>query len=166
MDFFARQDRARKQTGQLLGLFALSVTLVVAGITTVLAVLLSARSGDSDSLLWGREWWLANAPTLALCAAGVLAVVLAGTGVKMMALAGGGSVVARSMGGDLVDANTADPLQKRLLNVVEEMAMASGVPVPAVYVLGGEQGINAFAAGHTPADSAIAVTRGDRKSVV
>ena len=90
----------------------------------------------------------------------VLAVILAGAGVKTLQLQGGGSVVARGMGADLVDANTRDPLKKRLLNVVEEMAIASGVPVPAVYVMDGEQGVNAFAAGHSTADAVVTVTRG------
>ena len=147
MDFFARQDRARTQTGQLIGLFALAVLVVV---TVVTAVLVLVLAGSTD-------WWLAHEQTILLCAAGVLTVVLAGTGYRLLTLQGGGAVVARSMGGDLVDANTGDPLLQRLLNVVEEMAMASGVPVPAVYVLNAESGINAFAAGHTPADSVITV---------
>jgi Zn-dependent protease with chaperone function len=77
-----------------------------------------------------------------------------------MALAGGGSAVAESMGGRLVDSNTADPDERKLLNVVEEMAIASGVPMPQVYVQHWEDGINAFAAGHSTSDAAIAVTRG------
>ena len=160
MDFFARQDRARTQTGQLLGLFALAVTVVVGVVTAVLVLALSTRLNDPELLIGTQAWWLANASTIALCAAGVLGVVLVGTGYKMVTLQGGGAVVARSMGGDLVDANTTDLLQRRLLNVVEEMAIASGVPVPAVYLLGEEAGINAFAAGHSAADSVVAVTRG------
>ncbi|HEY6195879.1 MAG TPA: M48 family metallopeptidase, partial [Candidatus Eisenbacteria bacterium] len=160
MDFFARQDRARAQTAQLLGLFIFSVGLVVAVITLVLVVVIGSNYRDPDLLVGSSAWWIAQAPLSAACAAGVLFVVLAGTAYKLLMLQGGGAVVARSMGGDLVDANTTDPLQRRLLNVVEEMAMASGVPVPAVYVLGSESAINAFAAGHTPADSVVAVTRG------
>jgi Zn-dependent protease with chaperone function len=160
MDFFARQDRARAQTGQLLGLFALAVTVVVAVITTVLVLIVSSAARNSDVALGSAEWWFANRDPIALCAAGVLFVVLAGTAFRLLTLQGGGAVVARSMGGDLVDTSTKDPLQQRLLNVVEEMAMASGVPVPAVYVLNREAGINAFAAGHTPADSVVTVTRG------
>ena len=75
-------------------------------------------------------------------------------------LSGGGGVVARSLGGVRVSADTTDPLQRRLLNVVEEMSIASGVPMPEVYLLEQEAGINAFAAGHNPANAAIAVTRG------
>ena len=85
---------------------------------------------------------------------------LSAASTKPAALAKGGSAVAESLGGRLVNPNTTDPDERKLLNVVEEMAIASGVPVPQVYVLDDEQGINAFAAGHTPSDAAIAVTRG------
>ena len=79
---------------------------------------------------------------------------------KTLALRGGGGKVALELGGSLVDPDTRDPLKRRLVNVVEEIALASGVPVPEVYVLEQESGINAFAAGYSPADAAIAVTRG------
>ncbi len=79
---------------------------------------------------------------------------------KSVELRGGGGVVARSLGGVLVDPDTRDAKRKRLLNVVSEMAIASGVPMPEVYVLEQEQAINAFAAGHTPANAAITVTQG------
>ena len=76
-----------------------------------------------------------------------------------MAVRGGGRVAVQ-MGGTLVPPDVQDPLRKRLRNVVEEMAIASGVPVPEIYVLESESGINAFAAGFSPGDAAIAVTRG------
>ncbi len=79
---------------------------------------------------------------------------------RTVTLSAGGSKVAEQLGGTRVSANTADPLHRRLLNVVEEMAIASGVPVPQVYVLEREAGINAFAAGHNTANAAVAVTRG------
>ena len=80
---------------------------------------------------------------------GTLAVIFIGSAYKTNELAGGGSAVATLMGGRLVNPNTTDPDERKLLNVVEEMSIASGVPVPQVYVLDREQGINAFAAGHT-----------------
>ncbi|MCB1121982.1 MAG: M48 family metalloprotease, partial [Verrucomicrobiae bacterium] len=91
---------------------------------------------------------------------GTLAIVLIGSLYKISALAGGGSAVAKELGGRLIDSNTTHPDERKLWNVVEEMAIASGVPVPKIYVLDEEQGINAFAAGHTPGDAAIGVTRG------
>src|SRR4029077_5839130 len=93
---------------------------------------------------------------------GVAALGLIGGGslFKIIQLSGGGTVVAERLGGKRIYPNTTDPTERRLLNVVEEMALASGVPVPAVFMLTEEMGINAFAAGHTPSDCVIGVTRG------
>jgi Zn-dependent protease with chaperone function len=88
-----------------------------------------------------------------------LIIVIAGM-IKMSQLRGGGGDVAEMLGGTLIPGNTNDPAERQLLNVVEEMAIASGVPVPLVFVLNKENGINAFAAGLTLNDAAIAVTRG------
>ena len=74
---------------------------------------------------------------------------------RMLQLREGGGYVARSVGGVRVERSTQDPRRRMLHNVVEEMALASGVPVPEVYVLENEDGINAFAAGHTPANAAV-----------
>ena len=90
---------------------------------------------------------------------GTLAVIFLGSAYKTMALSDGGSAVAESLGGRLIASNTNNPDERKLLNVVEEMSIASGVPMPKVYVLDNEDGINAFAAGHTPSDAAVAVTR-------
>ena len=79
---------------------------------------------------------------------------------KITRLRSGGGQVAQQMGGIRVDSDTRDPLKRRLVNVVEEIALASGVPVPEIYVLDRESGINAFAAGYSPSDAAVAVTRG------
>src|ERR1019366_7489513 len=87
-------------------------------------------------------------------------VIVIGSAYKTNQLAGGGGSVATLMGGRLVNSNTTDPDERKLLNVVEEMAIASGVPVPQVYVLNEERAINAFAAGHTTSDAALGVTRG------
>jgi len=88
-------------------------------------------------------------------------VIFIGSAYKTSELsAGGGGTVATLMGGRLVNHATTDPNERKLLNVVEEMSIASGVPMPQVYVLQNERGINAFAAGHTTGDAAIGVTRG------
>ena len=101
-----------------------------------------------------------NWPTLAGAAVVSIAFILLASLFKMASLRAGGGQVARQLGGTLVDSTTGDPLKRRLYNVVEEIALASGVPVPEIYVLEQEAGINAFAAGFTPADAAVAVTRG------
>jgi Zn-dependent protease with chaperone function len=90
----------------------------------------------------------------------VLAIICGASLFKTLSLRAGGGVVARSLGGARIERNTRDPALRRLHNVVEEMAIASGVTMPEVYVLENEDGINAFAAGNSPADAAIAVTRG------
>ena len=86
--------------------------------------------------------------------------ILGATLYKISILSGGGGRVAQDMGGTLVPPDTDDPLRRRLRNVVEEMSIASGVPVPDVYVMEHEPGINAFAAGYSAGDAAVAVTRG------
>jgi Zn-dependent protease with chaperone function len=91
---------------------------------------------------------------------GTLAVIFIGSAYKTNELAAGGSAVATLMGGRLVSQKTTDANERKLLNVIEEMSIASGVPMPQVYVLDSERGINAFAAGHTTGDAAIGVTRG------
>ncbi|WP_246069791.1 M48 family metallopeptidase [Cognatiluteimonas lumbrici] len=99
----------------------------------------------------------------ALVAATLLTLALIGLSslFRIAALrSGGGESVALQMGGTPVPEDTADFNLRRLRNVVEEIAIASGVPVPRIFVLEHEAGINAFAAGYAPADAVIAVTRG------
>src|SRR5204863_3999046 len=91
---------------------------------------------------------------------GTLAVILIGSVFKTLQLARGGSAVAELLDGRLINSNTSDADERKLLNVVEEMSIASGIPVPQIYVMEGEPGINAFAAGHSASDAAISVTRG------
>jgi Zn-dependent protease with chaperone function len=104
------------------------------------------------------DWWSLDR---FLAVAGATSIVIvAGSLYKMWQLSDGGRKVAELLGGRPIDPNTADPKERRVLNVVEEMALASGLPVPTVYLLEREQGINAFAAGFAPQDAVIGVTRG------
>ncbi len=104
-------------------------------------------------VLWNPQLFL-------VAAVGTLAVIAMGSGFKTLELAQGGSTVATMLGGRLVDPTTTDPDERKLRNVVEEMAIAAGVPVPQVYVLPEERGINAFAAGHSTSDAVVGVTAG------
>jgi Zn-dependent protease with chaperone function len=161
MDFFGRQVETRRLSRQLVVLFLLAVVLVALAVTLV--VLFVARLLDpvasGGAML--DALWLDEHTTLAVWSmVAVFGVVGVASLYKTAMLSQGGGVVAQSLGGELVTADTSDPLRRRLLNVVEEMAIASGVPMPQVYVLDHELGINAFAAGHNPANAAIAVTRG------
>src|SRR6266567_7810111 len=162
MDFFERQDQARRNTKLLVVYFVVGVALLVAAVylatLLVFAGVASRRhhfySDDRPQpALWQPQLFLG-------AAAGTLAVITLGSIFKTSELAQGGSAVATMLGGQLVNSNTANPDERKLLNVVEEMAIASGVPVPQVYVLDEERGINAFAAGHTTSDAVISVTRG------
>ena len=97
---------------------------------------------------------------LVISVVGTLVIVGGGSLNKMVQLRGGGQTVAEELGGRLLTAGTADPVERRLLNVVEEMAIASGTPTPPVYLMDREDGINAFAAGFSPTDAVIGVTKG------
>ena len=159
MNFFESQDRVRKNTLQLVFLFTLAVvTLVI--MTNLLVMIVfgyinSEQMQDGRTLLQQMDW-----QTFAAVSAGVGVVVLAGSLYKIMALSAGGKTVAEALGGKLIPQNTDDLKQRKLLNVVEEMAIASGTPAPPVYLLTDEPGINAFAAGFSPRDAVIGVTQG------
>ena len=145
MDFFEKQEKARLQTKWLVFYFVLAVI----GIIAVLHI--------GFSLLLGQP--LDDWEMLGFTAAGVLVSVVIGSLVKIAELSKGGKAVAEMLGGVPVNPSTTDTGERRLLNVVEEMSLASGVPVPQVYVLD-EEAINAFAAGYGTADAAVGVTRG------
>ena len=143
MNFFERQAAARRQTRRLLVLFALAVVGIVAAVDVGVV------------LAYGYSPAALVVATLA-----TLAVIAGGSLFRIASLADGGASVARGLGGVEIAADTADFNLRRLRNVVEEVAIASGVPMPRLFVLEQEAGINAFAAGYAPTDAAIAVTRG------
>ena len=125
-------------------------------VVMVVTAALVMAAGDQSQPQLSSE--LMAVPLLAGAAA--LVLILGGSLFKVAALSGGGTTVAEAVGGTRIHTNTSDPVEKRVLNVVEEMAIASGVPVPPVYLLAEEKGINAFAAGYSPSDAVVAVTRG------
>jgi Zn-dependent protease with chaperone function len=160
MDFFEQQARARHKTKVLVCYFALAVISIIAMVYVVAVVAMAIYQGkhhhyyayDTQITFWNPQLFIG-------VALGTVAVIIMGSVYKTMALSEGGSAVAESLGGRLILSNTNNPNERRLLNVVEEMAIASGVPMPKVYVLDEEDRINAFAAGFTPSDAAVAVTR-------
>jgi Zn-dependent protease with chaperone function len=161
MNFFEHQAQARRQTRWLLLMFILAVFAVVVAVDLLL--LLAVGYADSTATRWepfSSQSLHSNAPLLAFgTIASVLLITLASL-FKTMRLRSGGGVVARELGATLVESDPRDLLRQRLRNVVEEIALASGTPVPEIYIMEQEAGINAFAAGYTPADAAITVTRG------
>jgi Zn-dependent protease with chaperone function len=159
--FFEHQDLARRNTRILVTLMALGVVAMGCAIYALLAFVEQkgvSRLTSAGALYPPQSFFQ---PELFLsCLFGTAAVVGLASGSRVLSLRGGGGQIAEMMGGRLVSGSPRDVLEKRLLNVVEEMAIASGVPVPQVFLLEGEEGINAFAAGFTPDDAAVAVTRG------
>ncbi|KGM55229.1 peptidase M48 Ste24p [Lysobacter daejeonensis GH1-9] len=143
MNFFERQDQARRLSARLLLLFGAAVVGIIVAVVAVMVVFAGPRPG----------------PMLA-AAIGTLVVISLGSLYRISSLGSGGDVIAREMGGVLVPEDTRDPSLRRLRNVVEEIAIASGVAVPKVFVMEHEGAINAFAAGYAPSDAAVAVTRG------
>lgn len=150
MNFFEHQDRARQNTTKLVVLFALAVALIIGALYLVFVGLGFWVSGQIDP--WQPAMFLA------VVGGGIL-VIGTGSLTKTIALRKGGHVVAEDLGGKPLNREAERFEEQRLLNVVEEMAIASGTPVPTVYVLD-EDGINAFAAGNSPDDAVIGVTRG------
>lgn len=158
-DFFTSQDRARSQTGRLIALFVFGVIATMVSLWLALAVPVAIMGAKGNG---GHPNWAAALGNWKL-ALGVFVVVGAIVGivtlVKLSQLSAGGSAIAEMLGGRPIEPGTRDPHERQLLNLVEEMSIASGVPVPPVYVME-DQSVNAFAAGPDPSRSVIGVTRG------
>src|SRR3954470_17475579 len=159
-DFFQRQSDARRNTKWLVVMFTLAVIGIVG--TTMFATALATSAAQGQHTFQGGRFDRRPFPWQPTVISGVaaLGLIAGGSLFKIAQLSGGGTVVAERLGGRRVYPNSTDPVERRLLNVVEEMALASGVPVPAVFMLDEELGINAFAAGHTTSDAVVATTRG------
>lgn len=157
MNFFKHQDAARSHTTKLVIFFLLAVlsliiltnllVMVIFGYTTIEILTI-------DSVLDTFDW-----DVFLLIGVAVIGIVTLGSLYKIISLSGGGARIAEMMDAELVIDGSGDPNKQKILNVVEEMAIASGTPVPPVYLLD-EDGINAFAAGYSPSDAVIGITRG------
>ncbi len=154
MDFFHHQDTARQRTGLLVMLFTLAV-LAITGLVSVISIgIYFYFTGEPFTTQSIISYCL-------LSFAGVLTVVSISSFIRLSELnANGGRGVAESIGGKLISTDTSNAKHRQLLNVVEEMSIASGIPVPPVYVMTEEHGINAFAAGMSIDDAVIGVTQG------
>jgi len=159
LNFFDAQDNARRVTRRLLIAYVLATALIVSGVSLITgAALWQFGSLNPSAVPVSFQSDLVG--VMIVTAVLTILLILGSTLYKVARLSSGGGKVAVDMGGTLVAPDVQDPLRRRLRNVVEEMAIASGVPVPEIYVLEEEAGINAFAAGYTPGDAAVAVTRG------
>jgi len=152
MNFFEHQDRAHQNTRRLGWLYLLSLICIVGAIHLALWLIYRLILKSNISLL--------NPSMLLGVAVPTLLVIGSGTLFKLIRLRRGGAAVAEELGGRLVEPEQATVLEKQLLNIVAEMAIASGIPAPQVFVLDRETSINAFAAGNSPQKAAIGVTRG------
>ena len=160
-DFFERQDAARRTTTRLVVLFALAVAVIILSVDLLVAFVLAYIDLQSESGLVALALQRTVDPmVLAFAVGGTFLVVALGSTYKIVDLWGGGPVVAEHLGGRRLNADTTVPSERQLLNVVEEMAIASGTATPPVYLLENENGINAFAAGFSLDDAVIGVTRG------
>ena len=148
VDFFERQDSARSSSTKLVALFVLAVVCIIAIIDLIVYALV--RNAPASSQIT----WLVIATVITLL------IIGGGTLSKLATLRSGGAAVALSVGAVPVDPTTADPQLRRYVHLVEEMSIASGVPMPQLFVMPQEQGINAFAAGYGPSDAAVTVTAG------
>ncbi len=175
MDFFEAQELARRAARRLVLLYLLAVAAVVVavclglGVTYALAVMSGAAAPARDIVIDGRHLGAAlleilrHGVPLKLYAFGAgvtLLVIASATLYRVSQLSSGGEAVADMVGARRVDPASSDPGERRLLNVIEEMAIASGAHVPTAYVMDQERSINAFAAGYSPNEAVVTVTRG------
>ncbi len=158
MNFFQAQDSARRKTWQLGLMFtAAVVTLII--LTNLLLLFAVGWTGQQGGFTFAES--VANIPadSWLWVSAGVVGVVATASLYKYLSLQGGGRNIAEALGGKLIHQNTRDAKQRRLLNIVEEMAIAAGTPVPPVYLIP-ESSINAFAAGFGVDDAVVGINQG------
>lgn len=167
MDFFSDQEQARKLTRRLV--FWYLVILFMISVLSSLILMLLIPIFHSASLnhyasftdyLLTRVYIVDNWPFFIGVGSFVFIGAILSSWMKSRELAKGGAAVAEKLGATLVQPNTSNPLQKRALNIVQEMAVASSMPVPQLYLMSEETAINAFAAGLYPSDAVVTITRG------
>lgn len=158
MNFFESQDTAKRNTGKLIFLFVLAVLSLIV-VTNLMIMLVLGFSGTGMTSMAATTRFQFNLELFLGIGAVVSTVVLIGSLYKISSLSGGGARIAEMMNGRLLVAGGQNAAERRVMNIVEEMAIASGTPVPPVYILD-ESGINAFAAGYSPSDAIIAITQG------
>ncbi|HET7764930.1 MAG TPA: M48 family metalloprotease [Burkholderiales bacterium] len=164
MDFFEQQHRARRNTGWILLAFLVAVAAIVLSINVVGGTIYLFAT-DRPLLPFGRALAAVPHSAYVITTVVVLGVIFGGTLVRLNQLSGGGAAVAGMVDARFLGRDTRVPEEKRLLNIVEEMALASGVAVPRVFVMDGEGSINAFAAGYSANEAVIVVTEGTLKEL-
>jgi Zn-dependent protease with chaperone function len=155
MNFFQHQERARRKTMLLAGYFALAVIAIVLAVSLCLYLAALWKSGGHYPL---SEWL--GSPVMLWSVLVTLAIIMVGSLHKVWQLRDGGSALANLLGAREILPDTSTSTDRRLRNVVEEMAIAAGIPAPRTYVLENEKAINALVAGYRPTEAVMVVTRG------
>lgn len=151
MNFFRSQDEARGRTTLLVALLSVAIAVLV---LSPFVAFMTVYVSNVPQVSWYQP------QIFAYTTISMLVIILIGSSIRISELAKGGGAIASQMGASLVAAHTANSAERVLLNVVEEMALASGLPVPSCYIFAGDRTINAFAAANSSKDAAIAVTQG------
>ena len=172
MDFFEHQDQARRNSSRLMVMFSLAVGITILGVYAVVSPLVvlyqeKSKTAPGTSTLGGKtlldSWeilWIWNWELFGWVSLATLIVIALGCAVKYMEIDGGGTWVAELLGGRRLDPASPSKQARMICNIVEEVAIASGIAAPPIYILDDEQSINAFAAGHSLDDAVIGITRG------
>lgn len=154
MDFFGEQELRRRKSRWLVVWYVLAVAFAAASYCLAIAALYALgvlyATGEA-SVPW---------QVYALTAALVGGTIVLVSAYRMWQLSRGGQVLAELLGARYVDPEKCTPAERRLLNVVEEIAIASGVTVPPVYLLADERAVNALVAGYSPNEAVLIMTRG------
>ena len=164
MNFFKAQDKARKNTTRLIFLFILAIiSLVILTNILIIGTFAYMDTGETDSFATVFEIYFTQNVVLVI-SVGVSLLILIGSIYKIISLSKGGPAIAELLGGQLVPQSTNTLEERKLLNIVEEMSIAAGMPIPKVYLLD-ESSINAFAAGQSHSNAVIGVTKGAIKQL-
>ena len=159
MNFFEAQDSARRSTTLLVVLFMLAIIGLLVLSNLIIFEFLYFVEYETLSFTPSQLALVFDRHLFILVSAAIIGFICLGSLYKLATLSSGGSAIAQYLGGVIVPRSSSDPLHKKILNIVEEMAIASGTPVPQVYILN-EQGINAFAAGWKTTNAVIGITQG------
>ncbi len=155
MDFFEHQHKAKQKTKLLVFYFVLAVVLII----TVLNVVIFQLGNNSGQFqLTAKQWF--SSPWFAGISLGTVGVIFLGSLIRGIQISGGGQSVAKMVNARAISMDTKDKLERRLINVVEEMSIASGTAIPSLFVMDEEKGMNAFVAGLVPSDTVLVVTQG------
>lgn len=160
MNFFEHQAQARRRSTRYVVLFILATVAIAVVVNFVVLGIVFYFVSDYGITVPFRQWLRQHPQVYWWTTLGTIGAIAGASLYRIASLSRGGGAVAQSLGATLVDSSTRDPRLRQLLNVVEEVAIAAGVPVPQVYLLENESGVNAFASGFTASDAAITVTQG------